>query len=546
MKFGPLPLDEAEGAILAHSLRLPSLTLRKGHTLTAADLASLRAAGLAEVTAARLEDGDVAENEAAERVAAAAAGPGSRLGAAFTGRCNIHATVRGVAVIERQRVDRLNLIDEALTIATVAPFELVDQGQLLATVKVNPLAAPAAVVEAAARVAGDDAPLVRVAALTEHAAGLVLTRLPGLKERVLDKTVDTVGARLEALGSRLLAVRRCAHQEAAVTQAIRELLDDGCAPILIFGASAIIDRRDVVPAAIEGAGGRVEHFGMPVDPGNLLLLARCGETPVLGLPGSARSPRVSGFDWVLRRLLAGLQVTGPDLMRMGAGGLLKEMPGRPQPRERRVPEIPAEAETAPRVAALVLAAGQSRRMGGTNKLLAEIDGRPMVARVVDAALASRARPVIVVTGHEEAKLRQTLGGRELRFVHNPDYAQGLSTSLKRGVAALGPEVDGVLVCLGDMPRVAPAHLDRLIAAFQPAEGRAICVPTRDGKRGNPVLWGAAFFDEMREVAGDVGARHLIGEHPEAVCEVAMDDEAILVDIDTPEALTALGREEQSG
>ncbi|MEE8247676.1 MAG: molybdopterin-binding/glycosyltransferase family 2 protein [Alphaproteobacteria bacterium] len=545
MRFGPLLLDGAEGAILAHSLRLPSGTLRKGHLLTAEDIENLRAAGLAEVVAARLEDGDVAENEAAERVARAAAGPGSRIAAPFTGRCNIHASARGVAVIERERVDRLNLIDEALTIATLPPFELVDEGQLLATVKVNPLAAPSAVVEAAVRVAstgagaGGEGPLLRVAPLAEHAAGLVLTRLPGLKERVLDKTVATVRARLEALGSRLAAEVRCAHHEASVAEALQGLLGRGLAPILIFGASAIIDRRDVVPAAIARAGGRVEHFGMPVDPGNLLLLARCGETPVLGLPGSARSPRMSGFDWVLQRLLAGLEVSGRDLMRLGAGGLLKEMPGRPQPRERPRAEAPPEVEAVPLVAALVLAAGQSRRMGGRNKLLAEIEGRPMVARVVDAVLASPARPVIVVTGHQEAKLRDTLEGREVRFVHNPDYAEGLSTSLKRGVAALGPEVDGVLVCLGDMPRVAPVHLERLIAAFGPAEGRAICVPTRDGKRGNPVLWGAEFFDEMKELAGDVGARHLIGEHPEALHEVAMDDEAVLVDVDTPEALIAL-------
>ncbi len=549
MRFGPLSLEAAEGAILAHSLRLPPRTLRKGHTLTAEDIESLRAAGLAEVVAARLEDGDVAENEAAERVARAAAGPGCRIGAPFTGRCNIHASARGVAVIERERVDRLNLIDETLTIATVPPFALVGEGQLLATVKVNPLAAPAAVVEAAARVAstgggggagtGGEGPLLRVAPLAEHAAGLVLTRLPGLKERVLDKTVDTVRARLEALGSRLAAEVRCGHDEASVAEAVLGLLRRGCAPILIFGASAIIDRRDVVPAAIERAGGRVEHFGMPVDPGNLLLLARCGETPVLGLPGSARSPRMSGFDWVLQRLLAGLEVSGRDLMRLGTGGLLKEMPGRPQPRERPRTEAPPEAEAPPLVAALVLAAGQSRRMGGSNKLLAEIEGRPMVARVVDAVLASPARPVIVVTGHQEAKVRDVLEGREVRFVHNPDYAEGLSTSLKRGVAALGPEVDGVLVCLGDMPRVAPAHLERLIAAFGPAEGRAICVPTKDGKRGNPVLWGAEFFAEMKEVAGDVGARHLIGEHPEALHEVAMDDEAVLVDVDTPEALIAL-------
>ncbi len=539
MRFGRLPLDEAEGAILAHSLRLPSRRLNKGQELGAEDIAALRAAGVAEVTAARLEADDVGENEAATAVAEAAAGEGTRTGPPFTGRCNIYAAGRGVAVVDRERIDRLNLIDEALTIATVAPFDVVEEGQLVATVKVIPLAAPKPVVEAGVAVAADDGALVRIAGFREHAAGLVLTRLPGFKESVLDKTVVTVRDRLEALGSRLEREVRCHHDEAAVAEAVRALLDQGCAPILIFGASAIIDRRDVVPAAIERAGGAVDHLGMPVDPGNLLLLAHCGETPILGLPGSARSPRVSGFDWALRRLLAGLSISRRDLMTLGVGGLLKEMPGRPQPRERERPAAPADEPAAPVVAVLVLAAGQSRRMGRVNKLLAEIDGLPMVARVVDAALASRAASVIVVTGHEGGKVRAALEGRAVRFADNPDYAQGLSTSLRRGVAALDPGVDGALVCLGDMPRVEPQHIDKLIAAFDPAEGRTICVPTRTGKRGNPVLWGAEFFAEMQHVAGDVGARHLIGEHPEAVCEVAIDDEAIFTDIDTPDALTAI-------
>jgi molybdenum cofactor cytidylyltransferase len=537
MKFGPVALGEAAGAILAHSLRLPGRTLRKGHRLDEADVAAIEVAGIAEVIAARLEAGDVAEDAAAAAVAAAAGGGGIRIGDAFTGRCNLYSAEHGVAVIDRDRLDRLNLLDEALTLATLAPFEAVHEGQLVATVKVIPLAAPEAVVAAAVALAGEETPLVRVAPFVPHAAGLVLTRLPRFKESVLDKTVGTVRDRLEALGGTLAHEIRCAHDEEAVAQAVSALLERGCDPILIFGASAIIDRRDVVPAAIERAGGAIDHFGMPVDPGNLLLLAHCGEVPVLGLPGSARSPRVHGFDWVLERLLAGLAVGRRDLMLLGAGGLLKEMPGRPQPREPKVRKGKARGRA--RIAALVLAAGQSRRMGRINKLLTEIEGRPMVARVVDNVLASAARPVAVVTGHQADKVRAALAGREVRFVDNPDYAEGLSGSLKHGLEALGGDVDGVLVCLGDMPRIEPGHLDKLIAAFDPSKGRSICVPTRNGKRGNPVLWGRDFFAEMKQVAGDVGARHLIGEHTEALHEVDIDDDAIFVDVDTPEALTAL-------
>ena len=179
-------------------------------------------------------------------------------------------------------------------------------------------------------------------------------------------------------------------------------------------------------------------------------------------------------------------------------------------------------------------------MGSVNKLLAEIDGQAMVASVADAALASKVHPVVAVLGHQAARVRAALGARDIATVENAEYDAGLSTSLRRGLAALPDDIDGVLVCLGDMPRVTAGHIDKLIAAFNPLEGRAICVPTYQGKRGNPVLWARRFFPEMQKVAGDVGARHLIGEHGDLVDEVEMGAEGVLIDIDTPEALAKAG------
>jgi len=229
---------------------------------------------------------------------------------------------------------------------------------------------------------------------------------------------------------------------------------------------------------------------------------------------------------------------------MGAGGLLAEIPSRPLPRAAASP-APAANPTerkpppGPQIAALLLAAGQSRRMGGPNKLVAEIGGRPMVARVAQRLLSSHARPIVAVLGNQADAVDAALGKLPVERVRNPAFADGLSTSLKRGLQALPSECDGVIVCLGDMPLVTGRDLDRLIAAFNPLEGRAIIVPTRRGKRGNPVLWARRFFPEMAELAGDVGAKHLIGEHAELVCEVEMDSDGVLVDVDTPDALAAL-------
>lgn len=540
MKFGDTPLDQAVGAIFAHNLKLGGRVFRKGRVLTADDVATLRAGGLGSVVAARLEPGDIGEDEAANRIAGFLAGNGIVAAPAFTGRANLFAETAGLCRVDRAAIDRLNAIDEAITLATLEPDTVVAPKQMVATVKIIPFAVAGERLAACERAVAGGSRLVAVAPFTAKRAVLIQTELPGLKPSILDKTVEVTRARLAALGGTLIGERRVAHDAAALVPAITAALADQAELVLVAGASAILDRRDVIPAAVEAAGGMIVQFGMPVDPGNLLLVGRIGAADVLGLPGCARSPQVNGFDWVLRRLMAGLPIDAAAVRAMGVGGLLGEIPSRPLPRaEVARAAAPPGAPPTRRIAAVVLAAGRSRRMGTLNKLLIGVDGKPMVRHAVDAALAAGLAPVVVVTGHEREKVTAALAGLPVSLVDNPDYVEGLSTSLKAGLGILPPEAEGALICLADMPRVSAAELKRLAGAFDPREGRAIVVPTRHGKRGNPVLWARQFFAEMRAVAGDVGARHLIGAYPELVAEIEMEGDGVLTDIDTPQALAKL-------
>lgn len=542
MKLGRIPLDRAAGAILAHTMRLPDpdrRVLKKGRVLDHDDVAALAAAGHDGVIAAALDrdSGDMAEDQAAALVGAAVAGKHVRVAEAFTGRCNLFAGARGLAVVDRDRIDALNAVSEALTLATVPAHAPVHAGDLVATVKIIPFAVSRRILDRCADIARGG--LVSVAPLASARAAMVLTRLPGVSERVLDRAAANMRTRLAALGSELACERRCAHEEDAVAGAVCELLGQGLAPILILGASAIVDRADVIPAGIVRAGGTIVHFGMPVDPGNLLLLARAGtgpgaaDTAIIGVPGCARSLKPSGFDWVLQRVLAGMEVSPRDIMAMGVGGLLADIAGRPQPR------LPAPDDKRHVIAGLLMAAGRSARMGPENKLLIEIEGTPMVARAADALLASSARPIVVVTGHQAERVRAALAAREVAFVHNPDHAHGMSTSVRAAIAAIEGSAHAAVVCLGDMPWTTAAHIEALIRAYNPVEGREICVPVHQGKRGNPVLFGARFFAEMKALSGDSGARRLIERHADVVHEVAIADTGVLVDVDTVDALRAL-------
>ena len=329
MTFGDVPVSEALGGILAHSLTLDASVLKKGTVLEAADLSALSAAGHETVVVAKLDADDMGEDDAARAIGAAALADGLRLGPAFTGRVNVIAERAGILRVAAEQIDALNAIDEGLTLATLPDLMRVEADQLVGTVKIIPYGIPRTVIDAGlACLAGHP---LQLCPFVGGTARLVMTRTPGFKESLLTKGEEIVRARLEALNYDLRDVVTVPHDTEAVAKALRPDSD----LTLILGASATSDRADVAPAAVVAAGGRIERFGMPVDPGNLLFLGELSGRPVVGLPGCARSPALNGVDWVLERLSAGIGVTSGDVAAMGVGGLLKEMQGRPQPRRPR-------------------------------------------------------------------------------------------------------------------------------------------------------------------------------------------------------------------
>ncbi|KJS43811.1 MAG: molybdopterin biosynthesis protein [Roseovarius sp. BRH_c41] len=325
MKFGPVPLDQAEGGILAHSEQVAGGRLRKGVVLDATQIAALRAAGYAAVTVAVLDAQDVHENAAAEALATAlrATTPDLALSTPFTGRVNLSAERPGVVCLDVAAIHAANAVDPMITVATVAQHHQIHAGGMIATVKIIAYGVPRAALERAAEAAQG---AVRLAVAQYRTASLIITDVPGGPG---DKGRDAIAARVTGLGMEMVETVLCAHDEAALAAAITSAKGE---IVLILTASATSDPFDTAPQALRAAGGQVERFGMPVDPGNLLFLGRLGARPVIGLPGSARSPVLHGADWVLARVACGLPCGAAEIAAMGVGGLLKEIPTRPQPR----------------------------------------------------------------------------------------------------------------------------------------------------------------------------------------------------------------------
>ncbi|MEP2532883.1 molybdopterin-binding protein [Shimia sp.] len=330
MRFGSVPLAQATGGILAHSLQVGTRKLRKGVTLEQTHIQALGAAGISDVVVAQLEPGDLHEDVAAAELADAIvpdpSGAHLDLTTAFTGRVNLVAACPGVAVMDVDALRAMNAINPMITLATVPPFQQMGTGQMVGTVKIISYGVAAADV---ARGAVAAASAMRLAPVVHRTASLIITEIDG---GAGDKGKKAIAARVDALGMDLCEVQLVPHREADLAAAVSAAQGD---MVLILTGSATSDPNDVAPSAVRSAGGQVVRFGMPVDPGNLLFIGDQGGRPVIGLPGCARSPALNGADWVLARVACGLDVSHDDIAGMGVGGLLKEIPTRPMPRERR-------------------------------------------------------------------------------------------------------------------------------------------------------------------------------------------------------------------
>lgn len=328
MKFGPVQASDASGCILAHSMDVSGVRWRKGRRLTQADIDTLYNAGVVQVVVARLDSDDVGEDEAAAQIAASlvpdAAKAHLRLTAATTGRVNFYATGPGVLILNEKALNAANRIDPMVTIATVPAYAKTRSRGMVATVKIIPYAIERSVVSQVAAKVQD---AIKVRPVVSKTATLLITDIGGGPGKGEDATRD----RLASLGMELSDIQILPHRVTPLAEAISNA---GTDLVLILTGSATSDIDDVAPTALRQAGGQVSRFGMPVDPGNLLFLGKIGERPVIGLPGCARSPALNGADWVLERIVCGVEISDDDIAGMGVGGLLKESPARPHPREK--------------------------------------------------------------------------------------------------------------------------------------------------------------------------------------------------------------------
>ena len=589
MYFGELVLSETEttgdvkNSYLAHSIKLPKKRLRKGSKLTAELLEELQANGIDNVVVAQLGEEDVHEDEAALALAKELCGRNIHCGNAGTGRVNLYASRTGLLSLSRDSILACNSVDNNITIATLPENQWVQAGRMVATVKIISYAVHQQALKQSLDTLLANGDTLAIHEPCAQRAHLIQTRLTGTSDALLGKTERITQDRLIARQVELASSSVCEHSEQSLSSCIRERLNaENCRAedwFLIIGASAISDIADVIPSVLVKNGGTIQRFGIPVDPGNLLLLGKIDSHPVIGLPGCARSPNQNGLDHLMDRLACGVSIDDDWISSLAIGGLLGEVFDRGQPRilGDRAELVPdAVAETGQAVTAVVLAAGSSERFGKENKLLADWQGEPMILATLQRLLESQVHDIVLVSGNYAEALQQVLASRfenvspgqteasvtaefscrvtrkKIIVLHNPLYASGLASSLKSAVSFLlepsqqvedhEASLPSVLVCLADMPLVDPGTINKLLDA-RDRQGTnpgtkifSAFVPSFKGKRGNPVLLQPDLFDALLAIEGDRGARDLLSTNPGIVQSISVDDAGILLDIDTPSEL----------
>ena len=528
MKFEERAIKDSEGWTLAHSIKCGPKRVSKGTLITNALISELLAASVEKAQVFLLERGDLDENQAAKLAAKSITGSGLRVELAGRGRANIISTQDGL-FMPGDAIDAVNITDDAFSAASLASHTPVRAGQLVATIKLVPYGLPAGKLDNIRRT---KVQLV-VKSFQEFSATLLVTG-----ETLNERTIASLTSRIERVKGQLKIHPPIPHNKFSVTTALEKAKREGQNLILMLGASAISDERDIFPAALCDAGGDLIKLGMPADPGNLLMLGKLGGQTVIGLPGCARSPALNGFDWVLERFAAQEPLDAQVITKMGTGGLLKEPVGRTIPRSTKAGQPISQEQTI--AAAVVLAAGKSSRSQNAHKLLSMLGGKTVVRTTVDILLAVKGLSVLVVTGYRAQEIQESLPAKRVSVVHNSNFEQGMGTSLAAGIKKLEGNVKYAFVCLGDMPFVQLSTLEKMLVTAGETKGTVILVPTFHGKRGHPVLWHQSFFTDLKQLRGDAGGKKILRDNFEKIVEVPVDDPGILIDLDTPEMLAQFG------
>ena len=531
MKILGLDPQESLGSVIAQTYNLPGKTISKGTFVTSEIVEYFKEGEVQNILCAVPDNGDIHEDEAANIISNEIDRSHIYTEGASTGRVNFKSRSLCLVRYKRDLIKKVNLVDESIAFSIVEHNQLLAKNDLIATLKIIPFFTQKKYVDQViSKLAKNE--LFKTHSLNKKEVSLIQTSFDWQKKSIFKATSNVTRNRLEALDCSLNEEKLIRHDYEVLRSEIKSSVESGIDILLLSGASAIIDRSDHIPKAILSEGGEIIQYGLAVDPGNLLLLGKIGKTTIIGMPGCARSPKLNGFDWVLQLLMADIPINREELADMGAGGLLMEIASRPLPRAL----AKSVSKREKKVMGVILAAGNSTRMGKDNKLLRKIGDAPLIRNTAIEMLKSDLDTCSIVLGYQSDKVADVIKDLNINLILNPLWKEGQASSLRAAINTLDSTYSDLLIMLGDLPGIKSSHINSIIEEHLLTDNRRskITIPSFKGQKGNPVIWGRSFFHDLSNLEGDIGGRTLFSEHPAAINILEMDDPWVVKDADTPE------------
>ena len=524
---------ETLGDILAHSIFLKVGRIRKGKIISQEDINLMLQDGIENIYVGEFDNDDLDENYASKKIAEAICVDGVTRSPTYSGKTNITSKYDGLIEIDKEKVFELNRLSTNIAVSTLNNHDIVYNGDHILSVKIISYAINKADLEKIINFLNTNK-IIQLKPFKSLKFGVIYTESVNEKKNIIEKTKKSIKSRVSDYNSTIMDEIIVKHDIEAIKLALEKQLTMDIDCLLFFLSSSVADVSDILPSIISEFGGKITSYGMPLDPGNLTLSGYINNHKILVAAGSARSDALNGLDWHLNSLHAGIEIDQDIIDSLGVGGLLKDIDFAVR-RKRISKNINTKKAN---IAAIVLSAGESKRMGEDNKLLLKVNGKTIIANYIENISKSNVSEILVVTGHQSDLIQGELEKYDVNFIYNPDYKDGMSTSLRAGINALSTNIDAAMICLPDMPLIGIYEINKLIDYYNPKIGNEICIATSNEQRGNPVLWDKKYFNELSDIKGDKGGRHLLSQYEEKSVEVNLG-EAVSFDVDTKSSYNSL-------
>lgn len=544
MFYFEFDVNHALGIRIAEEIRFEGKVLGKGHELTEEDIIQLKLSGITKVFGAEMGENDISNETALGIIAAKICGNNTAYSIGKNGVCKIVAVKDGVFVCADDRVAKFNRLSHNLILNTIEPYAIVKSGEVIAELELTlPVIEQKMVDEIIFSLSGN-IELISVAVQEKKKTALIYAKLynDALETEHFTNIVTKLVKDFSELQFDFQNEYNTRHTIDDVGNAVQKAVDDGNDVIFILSGQKSVDAKDVIPSALNSYVDELVNLTIPQVGASDLIIAEKRRTKIIALPynyDKIDSKLTNHFIKlaIVNERLHTYDFARPQNVLLSAGQALPD----PEKETLFTADNKKLAKGEANIAVVVLAAGIGSR-AGRNKLMLEVDEKPMFLKTVEAAVKSKASPVFVITGYNNTEVEEFLEDIDVNVIYNPSFRAGIKTSIALGIKSVPGFCDGALLLPADMPNITPEFINKMIKSFKKKEEKQVCMATWKGNKYNPIIWSKSLFGVADIVPENAHLRSVFMEHSDYTNLVEAPNDKLLLDVNFPNDIDELKKQ----